>query len=269
MLHSDISNIISGCESIVSDLEHRLYDRNFRLSHLSDTDLCLLSMKDHIDTDFNNIGNGFRLRDVKNWLPEPLKNINSRIIRRNSTMLLNSNYLRRDRLEKTKNNRSIIKKKPRRTRLNDIQLHADRGPKSFYTYSKSEYLLPLQRLALGFASRAIIYTILRNSGILERFLKICEYKKILEIKYTNRNEMLKRLRTQTETIGLIPESDFNVLKYTEERSKLLSIKRKKMLKSIASEKAKLLVQELDWSDRIYTRFFIAGGITFGSRFAYY
>jgi hypothetical protein len=257
LLHSDISKIISGCKTIVAEYENKLYDRNFRLTHFSSSYLSLLSLKDNIDIRRNNDEDedGFLARDVKNWLPEGLQNINSRIIRRNLTVLQNNNYLKRDRVEKTK-------KGPGRPKKNDItQIYTSRDPKSFYTYSASPYLVSLERLVLGFVPRAIIYTILRQSGVLERFLKICEYKKLLEIKNTEMNEMIKRLRTQTKTIGPIPESAFSEDKYVEVQGKLMGINRKKMLMSIASEKAKLLVKELDWDDRIYTRFFVAGGFT--------
>jgi hypothetical protein len=73
--------------------------------------------------------------------------------------------------------------------------------------------------------------------------------------------MIKRIRTQTKTIGHVPRSSFRQAQYIEVQSKLMGIKRKKQLMSIASVKAKLLIQELDWDDRFYTRFFIAGGFT--------
>jgi len=259
LLHSDISKIISGCKRIVIEQEKKLYDRHFRLSNFSETYLCLLSMKNHIDLDFNSTEDGFRLRDVKNWLPDDLQNMSSRIIRRNSTMLLNSYYLRRDRLENRKAKNMIKKDQEGRNKNKFRHSYEDRGPKSFYTYSKSIYLLSLERLVLGITPRAIIYTILKNSGILERFLKICEYKKLLEIKRTEMNEMIKRVRTQTKTIGRIPESSFRTDKYMQEQDNLMGINRKKQLILIASEKANSLVHELDWRDRIYTRFFIAGG----------
>jgi hypothetical protein len=143
LLHSDISNIISGCKRIVIEQEKKLHDRHFRLSHFSETDFCLLSMKNHIDPDFNSTEDGFRLRDVKNWLPDELQNMSSRIIRRNSTKLLNCYYLRRDRLEK-RNNKSMIKKDQECRKKNKFRhSYENRGPKSFYTYSKSEYLLSL------------------------------------------------------------------------------------------------------------------------------
>ena len=257
MLHSGISKIISGCETIVTEYENKLYDRNFRLTHFSNSYLSLLSMKDNIDKscDNNEDEDGFSTRDVKNWLPEGLQNINSRVVRRNVTNLQNNNYLKRDLLEKER-------KGPGRPKSSHfIEIQPERGRKSFYAYSKSDYLLSLERLVLGIATRAIIYTILKNSGFLERFLKICEYKKLLEIKNTEINEMINRVRTQTKTFGHIPESDFSEDKYIEVKGKLMAIKRKKILISMASEKARLLVQELDWSDRFYTRFFLAGGLT--------
>jgi hypothetical protein len=254
LLHSDISRIISGCKTIVAEYESKLYDRNFRLCHFSSSYLSLLSMQDNIDTRGNNRDEDrFHARDVKNWLPEGIQNINSRIIRRNLTIMQNKNYLKRDHIEMTK-------KAPGRPKNDEITLiYPNRGRKSLYTYSKSEYLLFLEKLVLSIAPRAIIYTILKNSGILERFLKLCEYKKLLEIKNTEANKIIERLRTQTKTIGYISESSFRKSNYMQEQNKLVGIKLKKTLVSIASEKAKKLIQELDWSDRIYTRFFIAGG----------
>ena len=97
---------------------------------------------------------------------------------------------------------------------------------------------------------------MRDSKYLERFLKICEYKKLLKIKHTDVNDILRELKT----LRPIPESDFKKDQYKQKQGELLRMKRKKSLMSIASDKAKLLVQELDWSDRIYTQFFMAGGL---------
>ena len=255
---SDVYAIISGCKWIVLDHENKLYDRHFRLSKPSDTDLCLRSMYDHINVIFGKSDQKlFSRADVKNWLPQDLQNISPRIIHRNLALYLNNNYLRRYRRVKNK-----LKKLPGRPKKNEndvSQLNSSRNAKTLYTYSKPVELISLERLVLQITPRAIIYTALKNSGYLERFLKVCEYKKLLEMKSTESNEMLKRLRTHTNTIGVIPESNFNDSKYFKEKEKLSGINRKKKLMMIASDKANNLLQELDWSHRIYTRFFIAGG----------
>ena len=73
-------------------------------------------------------------------------------------------------------------------------------------------------------------------------------------KHTHVDKMIK----QSKVIQSFPESAFDNDKYIEQQDKLLPQKRKKNILTIASEKAKIRLQELDWSDRIYTRFFIAG-----------
>jgi len=250
-----MAQIISGCERIVVDQENKLYKRSFRLNKTSNTDLCLHSIYDNLSLlDEGDVDN-FRQGDVKKWLPEDIR-VPSRIIHRNLMRLLKNNYIQRKYSTKNK-----ITKHPGRPEEHMNQINASNVNRSYtsYSYSKSDYLLSLEKLVLEIVPRYIIYTRLRNSGYLERFLKICEYKKLLVIRSTEPTEILRRLKSHTKSIGLIPESAFKEAQYMKEQKTLLQLKGKKSLKMIASKKAKLLIQNLEWNDRIYTRFFQAGG----------
>lgn len=257
LLHSqlDITRILVGCRKIVDDQENKLYDRNFRLSKASDSYLSLLSINNHFMS--NSTPNKvdfhiFRQKNFKAFMPDELQNVNSSIISRHLKWHTNKNILKRE-PEKFLH-RGINGKRPGRTEIHSEDINNLSGPKSYY--SKTEYFLNLQKFVCEFVPRAIIYMTLRDSKNLERFLRICEYKKLLKIKHTDVNDILKELKT----LGPIPESYFKKDQYKQERSELIRMKRKKLLMSIASEKAKLLLQKLDWRDRIYTRFFIAGAL---------
>ena len=253
--HLDINRILVGCRKIVYDQENKLYDRNFRLSKTSDSYLSLLSINKHLmsNSNTNKVDlHIFRQKIVKSLMPDELQNVNSSIITRHLRWHTKKNILirERDRVLDRSNNGKL----PGRPEIHGENMNNLSGPKSYY--SKTEFFLNLQKLVCELVPRAIIYTILRDSIIIERFLKICEYKKLLKIKHTDVNDMIKELKT----LRPFPESDFKKDQYKQKQSELLRLKRKKLLMSIASEKAKLLVQELDWNDRIYTKFFIAGGL---------
>ena len=209
----------------------------------TDSYLALLSINDHLLSDNQN---DFRRKEVIDWLPQDLRNIAPGIIsHRHLNWLIKIHVLRRQQDFYCRFGR------PGRHGKNDKEILS--GPKKFY--SQSGFILYLQKLVHQITPRSIIYTVLRQSKMLERFLKLCEYKALLVVKNTDVDDMIK----QTKMIIPFPELAFDRDKYLQQQKNSLKLQRnKKEILSMASNKAKLRLEKLDWSDRIYTRFFIAG-----------
>ena len=204
--NQDVNRIIEGCRKIVKYQENILYDRNFRLPKTSDTYSALLSINDHIVS-----GNQrFRRKEAIDWLPQDLQNIDPSVINRHLNWQIKIHNLRR---EEHFNDYSL---RPGKYGKNNGEILS--GPKKFY--SQSGFILYLRKLVCQITSRVVIYTVLRQSKILERFLKICEYKTLLAVKNTDVDDMIK----QTRAIMSFPESAFNNEKYLSSKNSSTSEK---------------------------------------------
>ena len=210
MLHfpwTDVNRIIQGCRKIVEYQENVLYDRNFRLSK-NRYYLALLSINDHLLSDNQN---DFRRKEVIDWLPQDLRNITPGIIsHRHLNWLIKIHVLRRQQDFYCRFGR------PGRHGKNDKEILS--GPKKFY--SQSGFILYLQKLVHQITPKSIIYTVLRQSKMLERFLKLCEYKALLVVKNTDVDDMIK----QTKMIIPFPELAFDRNKYLSNKKILSSFR---------------------------------------------
>ena len=115
-------------------------------------------------------------------------------------------------------------RRPGKYRKNDREILC--GPKKFY--SQSGFILYLQKLVHQITPRAIIYTVLRQSKILERFLKICEYKALISVRNTDVDDMIK----ETRAIISFPESAFDRDNYLQQQNSLKTQRNKKEILSI-------------------------------------
>jgi len=239
-----IKKIVTGCKKVVYDAENEAYNRRLK-SKVSNRYLTLLSINDHLLS--ANITKDFRPADVENSLPEGLRNKDyysdvSRILKWHVTKMVVKDSL--DFQPETR---------PGRHKLNSST--ALSGDPSYY--SASGYRLVFERVARSFVSRAIIYTILRDSKVIHRLFQLMAYKRLIAVRSTKPSRVLKGLKS----LGLGTDSSFNESKYISDQNMLLQ-KNKKEIISMASKTADKFVEEVDWHARFYTEFFIVGGLTY-------
>lgn len=134
------------------------------------------------------------------------------------------------------------------------------GPNKLY--SETDYLSILKKLVTSLVPRYIIYQELRESNILQRYLRLCRYVELIRCKYIDLVKMLKVKRA----IGPAQESEIeDYEKNYFENQRFLKQKSNKEIFLVASKLAVKELQERLWhADILYTRFFIGGGISYYS-----
>ena len=141
--------------------------------------------------------------------------------------------------------------------MDDMRNTSLSGPNS--VYSTSKYLLILKNILSESGPRAIIYTQLLDSGIIERYFKVCEYSRLTGLKGTNVDDYIRALRIKrslTETWFI----NFRT-KYDQEQNLILE-KNNSEIMAIVTDNAKKNIQKLSWQDSLYTGFFIQGGLSY-------
>ena len=126
-------------------------------------------------------------------------------------------------------------------------------------YSETDFVIMLKKLVHKLKHRAVIYSTLRLSHILERYLRVCSYVGLIRCRQIDVKDALKIKRAYALKPILESEGDEFERGYLEEQE-ILQQKSNKEIFAVACLKAKNDLHDKLWhSDIGYTRFFIEGG----------
>jgi len=126
-------------------------------------------------------------------------------------------------------------------------------------YTETDFVVMLKKLVSKLKHRAVIYSTLRLSHILERYLRVCHYVGLIRCKRIDVKNAVKLKRIYALTPILESEIEEYEKVYIEDQE---TIKKKSNdeIFSVACLKAKNDLHDKLWhSDIGYTRFFINGG----------
>lgn len=145
-------------------------------------------------------------------------------------------------------------KKPGKSKADNLDVHLT-GPKD--VYKKTGYYLALEQVIHKEIPRWKIYTSLRMSYTLDKFLTFGSYAWLLARKYTDVEEYLKVAKIK----GIIDLHEFYE-QWKQYQEWLQPIKDEDLL-MIASEMAKQELIVRDWkTDLLYDEFFVNGGLSY-------
>ena len=137
----------------------------------------------------------------------------------------------------------------------DADTDALSGPN--IVYSESDYTLMLKKLVSRLIPRSIIYIMLRQSNIIERYLRICKYVQLIRCKYIDVDKTMKVIRA----MKIIPIDEYE--KGYIENQKFLKQKTNLEIMINAFKLANKELNERLWHNgSTYTKFFITGGISY-------
>jgi len=130
-------------------------------------------------------------------------------------------------------------------------------------YFESDYVNSLKGLVSKPIPRTIIYYKLLESNILLRYLTVLKYSELLQCRDIDVNEVINGIKAEgLNDLDLQNEIDKFKKRYTEDQ-KFLQDKTNKEILYNAEIFAKEQIQNKLLDDPTYTKFFIAGGISYG------
>jgi hypothetical protein len=233
-----IRRIILGCQNFVFKMEDIRYERHFKSYKISQRQRIQLSVVyPSISKPYTK--KGFRpFPTVKDKL-EGIEIIDKALVYNKLKKLINVNYLEKITYSKSKFSPTNTK------------------------YFESDYLGSLKELVSRTIPRTIIYYKLLESNILIRYLTVLIYSELLMTKHIDVNEVIKGKKARgLRDLDLQDDTDKFKKRYTESQ-KFLQDKTNREILFNAEILAKEQIQNKRLDDPTYTRFFIAGGISYG------
>lgn len=221
-----IEKVIAGCQQFVENMESQWYGRRVRHPKISDRQLVQLSVL------FPSLSENktFRPAETKSRLSD-VKDVNPVVVNRSLKTLVNVNYYQKSK----------------------VKGHSDiRGPNM--VYFKTKEANDLEELVSRPEPRNIIYSKLLQSGVLERYHRICRYRELLMCKHVDFDN-----RSIAQKAKSTIESDKK--EYTDNQ-KLLKNKSNREIFFVACNLARVDLQNKSIDNPTYTIFFIAGGISY-------
>jgi hypothetical protein len=126
-------------------------------------------------------------------------------------------------------------------------------------YTETDFVVMLKKLVLKLKHRAVIYSTLRLSHILERYLRVCHYVGLIRCKRIDVENAVKLKKTYALTPILESEIEEYEKVYIEDQE-IIKQKNNNEILLVACLRAKNDLNDKSWhSDVDYTRFFINGG----------
>jgi hypothetical protein len=220
-----IERVIAGCQQFVENMENQWYGRRVRHPKISDRQLVQLSVL------FPSVSNSFRPFPQVNSRLSDVKNVNPASVYRSLKTLVNVNYY-----QKSKGNK-----------------HSDITGSNIL-YSKTKEANELEELVSRPEPRNIIYSKLLQSGILERYHRICNYREMLMCKHVDFDKISVAQKARGNT-------EVDKKAYTDNQE-LLKSKSNREIFFVAGNLAMKDLQNKTLTDPTYTEFFIIGGLSY-------
>ena len=239
-----INRILIGCTKLAYIHKQECIDLYTSGGHLGSRKLFGGILAFDYVLNFGKSNSVFRPKDIRASFPEYIQNLSftdlSRILRNMKKTRLIKTAMRPD-------------KKVGRPR------QEERGtPKTKFYYTKSDYLLSLKNLITKPLVRSILFSILLESKVIQRYLEYTCLFVLYEIKFSGLEHALKTLEV-TERL------DSKILSiYKKNLSNLTKIVNKsepKRIKSIAHKMANEQLRLRDFkNDSLYNYYYVMGGI---------
>lgn len=129
-------------------------------------------------------------------------------------------------------------------------------------YTETDFVIMLKKLVSKLKHRAVIYSTLRLSHILERYLRVCHYAELIRCRRIDVKEAVKLKRTYALTPILESEIEEYEKVYIEDQE-IIKQKNNNEIFLVACLRAKNDLNDKSWhSDVDYTRFFKNGGMAY-------
>jgi hypothetical protein len=157
-----IEQIIAGCEQFVENMEAQWYGRRVRHPKISDRQLVQLAALFPSISQSKSTDDGFRpFPEIRSRLSD-VKSVDPAVVNRSLKTLVNVGYYQKS---------------------DSVEPSESSGPN--VTYHKTKIRSELEELASRSEPRTIVYNKLLESGVLERYLRVCRYCDLLMNKHVD------------------------------------------------------------------------------------